>query len=169
MGRNYKTDERAIKYINRYVKPVLPINKINTIIYYKSKSVKDMIIRNNSNNSVNDAAQKSDVVYEFTCKREECLSSKNSYIGMPRCKLADRLYKHFYQGSIFNPFHTVHSCRPAKDELLRNTKILYHADNRCHLPIIEALHIRKFKPELNENMYDFYCLKLYRRGQLPFN
>ena len=44
--------------------------------------------------------------------------------------------------------------------LLSNTKILYMCDDRRKLPIFEALHIRKMKPTLNENVNDFDCLSL---------
>ena len=74
--------------------------------------------------------------------------------------LKDRLGAHRYQGSIFEHFRRVHDRKPKLPELLLSTKIIYRENNSYQLAIYEALHIRKLKPNLNENLSDFYCLKL---------
>ena len=103
---------------------------------------------------------RSHVVYEFVCSKGECSSSKISYIGMTNCTLSERMGGHRYQGSIFDHFRRVHGQSPTIDELVNSSKILYFCDNRRNLPVFEALLIRKLKPNLNNNIRDFSCLKL---------
>ena len=67
---------------------------------------------------------------------------------------------HRHQGSIFSHFRTVHGIKPEVSHLLDNTEIMYRENDQFQLHIFEALHIRKFKPKLNEKVYDFFCLKL---------
>ena len=74
--------------------------------------------------------------------------------------LKDRLKAHRYAGSIFAHFIGAHDRRPTLDELIRSTKIIYRETDPYQLEVFEALHIRKFKPSLNENLNDFLCLKL---------
>ena len=106
--------------------------------------------------------KKSHVVYKFTCNLGECssLESKNSYIGLTTITLKKRLSAHRYQGSIFKHFHNKHGVSPNLNYLLESTEILYHESDPFQLHVYEALHIRKFRPTLNENNDDFYCLKL---------
>ena len=68
---------------------------------------------------------------------------------MTTCTLKARLTKHRYQGAIFSHFHTVHKTNPDVNDLLKFTKILYFCDHPILLPIIEALFIRKNKPNMN--------------------
>ena len=84
----------------------------------------------------------------------------NSYIGLTTMTLRDRMSAHRYQGSIFKHSRTIHGVSPQIDDLLQNTKILYCESDSYLLAKFEALHIRKLKPRLNENISDFTCLKL---------
>ena len=54
----------------------------------------------------------------------------------------------------------VHGISPQIDDLINQSKILYYENDPFMLAKFEALHIRKFKPKLNENTVDFTCLKL---------
>ena len=99
-------------------------------------------------------------MYEYVCNIGECKSLHNTYIGLTNCTLEERLKQHRYKGSIFAHMATVHGCKPKLDDLVRSTRILYTCDDRRKLPIFEALHIRKNKPTLNENVNDFECLSL---------
>ena len=158
---NYRIDETRIrKIIKDHVFQVSV--KLDLIIYYKSKRVSDRLIRNNITSNVLPKHLKNHVVYEFTCNLGECMSlpNKNSYIGMTTMTLKDRLTAHKYKGSIFAHLRTVHGVNPDINVMLDNTNILYHENDQFQLQVYEALHIRKFKPSLNENQRDFTCLKL---------
>ena len=74
--------------------------------------------------------------------------------------IKERLSAHRYKGSIFAHFRSTHGCSPTLDNMAENTKIIYRESDSFQLHIYEALHIRKFKPKLNENTIDFTCLKL---------
>ena len=84
----------------------------------------------------------------------------NEYIGLTTQTLKERMVGHRHQGSIFAHFRNVHGIKPEVAHLLENTQILYRENDQFQLHIYEALHIRKFKPKLNENVSDFCCLKL---------
>ena len=103
---------------------------------------------------------RSHIVYEFTCPVGDCASSNNSYIGMTNCSLMERMVQHKYKGSIFSHFRSVHNMSPSVENLINACKILYFCDNRRHLPVFEALFIKKLKPNLNGNTRDFNCLTL---------
>ena len=103
---------------------------------------------------------RSHVVYEFQCVEGDCISSKNSYIGMTNCSLLERMGKHRHSGSILAHYDSVHNSVPTIESLINSTKILYYCDNRRLLPVFEALFIKKYKPNLNVNLRDFRCLNL---------
>jgi hypothetical protein len=111
------------------------------------------------------AMEKHGVVYQYTCMERECLSLNKTYIGHTTVTLAERLYQHRYHGSIFKHFREAHDSKPTKDILENNTKIIYQARNynKESLSILEALHIYSLKPSINDNIYDFNCLKLFHR------
>ena len=155
----YKADETALKKILK--RDIFEINvKIKLNIYYKNKKVRDFIMKNNLSGTTPPHSEKSHIIYEYVCPERECLSLNYSYIGLTTCTLKERLTGHKYKGAIFDHHHRKHACRPALENLLSATKILYYCDNRFDLPIYEALFIRKNKPKLNENVLDFACLKL---------
>ena len=68
---------------------------------------------------------------------------------MTTCTLKNRLSRHRYQGSIFSHYRVHHKINPDIDMLLNSTEIVYFCNNKILLPIIEALFIRKRKPNMN--------------------
>ena len=156
----YKADETALKKIIKHHVFQVKV-KIKLCIYYRCKKIRDLIIKNNLTNPNVQHADKSHLIYEFICQERECLSLKNSYIGLTTCTLRDRMKGHRHKGSIFAHYMTNHGqIKPQVENLLSSTKILYHCDKKIDLEIYEALFIRKFKPNLNENVSYFECLKL---------
>ena len=158
---NYRLDENALKKIIK--NHVFQVNiRIKLLIFYKNKKVSDLLIRNNISTGVLEDKDQSHLVYEFVCQEGECKSSsvKNSYIGLTTMTLKDRLSAHRYQGSILEHFRYVHDRNPKLPELIRCTKVIYKENDAFQLAVYEALHIRKLKPNLNENINDFQCLKL---------
>ena len=123
--------------------------KIKLVIYYKSPKVSNLIMQNMLTKSQVPDSERSHLVYEFKCQEGRCSALNNSYIGMTSCTLKSRLSKHKYQGAIFSHFYTTHGKNPDVDTLLRCTTILYSCDHPILLPIMEALFIRKNKPNMN--------------------
>ena len=159
--KNYKIDESALKQILK--RHVFQISiKLDLIIYYKSKKVSDLLIKNNISACNVPKNEKSHVVYKFTCNLGECssLQNENSYIGLTTMTVKKRMSAHRYQGSIFKHCRNKHGVSPNIDNLLESSEILYHEGDQFQLHVYEALHIRKFRPPLNENNDDFTCLKL---------
>ena len=156
----YKADEAALRKILK--QHVFQINvKIKLCIYYKNKNIKDTVIKNNLSNSSVPHADKSHLVYEFTCPERECQSLNQSYIGLTSCTIRERFINHRNKGSIFAHYFKKHGGqKPDIDRMVAATKVLYHCENRNNLHIFEALFIRKFRPTLNENTSDFTCLSL---------
>ena len=89
-SKNYKVDEKILRSILK--RHVWEINvKIKLVIYYKSKTTSDLIIRNNISKAVVPPFQRSHLVYEYVCNLGECKSLQNSYIGLTNCTLEERL------------------------------------------------------------------------------
>ena len=111
-------------------------------------------MKNNlTNNNVNHA-EKSHLIYKFDCPE------RNKRIQLTSCTLRERFVGHRNKGSIFAHYFQKHGKKPEVNQLVDATKILYHCDKPSDLHIFEALFIRKMKPNLNENISDFTCLKL---------
>ena len=111
-------------------------------------------------------ANQSNMVYQYNCILGECGSfdTNVSYIGMTTMTLRQRFSNHRYQGFIHKHCVEIHGIRPKLDYLLDNTKILYLTQNKLDLSIFETLQIYNLRPKLNENQYDFFCLKLFHRS-----
>ena len=156
---NYKIDENALrKIIKNHVCQIE--TKIKLSIYYKSRKISNLIMKNNLSENRISHGDRSHVIYEFTCSLGECMSTKNSYIGMTKCTLRERLSKHKQRGSIYNHLFTKHGCQLETNDLLDNTKILYSCKSGENIFTYEALHIKKLKPTLNTISNGFSCLKL---------
>ena len=156
----YRADEIAIPKIIKI--HVFQINvKLKLCIYYKNRKIKDAVMKNNLTNISVNHADKSHLVYKFDCPERECQSLKQTYTGPTSCTLRERFVHHRNRGSIFaHYFHQHGGNKPEINSLLAATKILYHCEKTSDLHIYEALFIRKFRPNLNENVSDFNCLKL---------
>ena len=158
---NYRLEEKQLrKIIKEHVFQIQV--KINLIIYYKSQKLCNKIMKNNLTSQKPQHGQQSHVVYKFICSIGECssLDNKNEYIGMTTQTLRQRMVGHRNHGSIFAHFRKKHGVNPEVDYLLENCKILYRENNNYQLHVFEALHIRKYRPKLNENVCNFTCLNL---------
>ena len=159
----YREDERIMKQIiNRNVKPTNPEDRINFIIYYKSKRTSQFLLRN-SPQQEKDVLQCSHVVYRFTCNRGNCAALPSSYIGMTTVKLADRLANHKYNGAPKQHLQQEHNINITKDDLQSNTEVLISCSDPKRLPILEALYIKELKPSLNVQALDLQVLPSMRR------
>ena len=160
-GPNYKIDEQCIREIIK--KHVFQISvKLNLVIYYKSRKISQMLMKNNLSSTAKPDELKTHLVYRYTCNLGECRSSfpRNTYIGLTKTTLKERFSAHRYKGSIFAHITTIHGVRPILEKLLESVEILYHENDPFQLRVYEALYIRKLCPTLNENTSDFTCLTL---------
>ena len=78
-----KTDGRILKEIVvRNVSCVKDNDELKLIIYYKNKQVNQLVTNNNPTKKT-ESLQQTNVIYEFSCRKEDCKHLQNiKYIGM---------------------------------------------------------------------------------------
>ena len=143
----YKQEEKRLKLIiNTYTEPIDKNKEIKLIIYYKTRTIKNMFIKNN--NYKPDDSKRSHVIYQYTCPEKGCEPSIN-YIGYSQCTLTDRCRNHAQSGAIISHSIDTHNTRIATNSILASTKILRHFHHKDELIIAEALLIKQHNPSLN--------------------
>ena len=83
MSNSHKTDERVLKEIVlRNVSCVNNNDERKLIIYYKNKRVNQLVMNNNQTKKT-DSLQQTNVIFEFSCPKEDCKLLQNiKYIGI---------------------------------------------------------------------------------------
>ena len=163
MHHNYKLEEKAIKSIIKFnVKPKDNEKCVDLRIFYRNQKLSSLVITNNPH-CEKEASKQCDLVYQFSCTERECVSLNNRYIGYTRVTLKERFDDHKTRGTIYQHFCTSNGRSPSVDELLASIKILYKGKSCTHMDILEALIIYRERPNLNGNILDFQCLKLFNR------
>ena len=107
-------------------------------------------------------SEKTNVIYRFSCPYPH--REAEDYIGLTSTSLNTRLTRHIQSGGIIKKhFEESHNIKPTKTQLLDNTTILTHAENRQILFIKEALLILQHAPKINRQYDNFTnVLKLYK-------
>ena len=153
MHRNYRLDERVLREI---LKTNIKCNdengKVQMTFYHKNIKSANLVMRNNMAARLQPLRQAS-VVYEFICPFPH--SKVEKYIGMTQTTLSRRLMYHTQSGSIFNHFKADHDCKPSRETLANNTKIIAKAENRYKLAIKEAILIVENIPTINKQFDNF--------------
>ena len=120
---NYKTDERTLKSIIRENTACInDRDQLRLIIYYKSRTTKSLISKNNLSPALPDL-KKSNLVYEFKCPVGECEHYENLYIGETTTSLSRRLTMHLGQGAIQQHLKNVHKLVVSREQLVDNTSV----------------------------------------------
>ena len=100
------------------------------------------------------------ILYKYTCPREDCELQKQQYIGHSVTTL---LTMHLNNGCPLQHAATVHNQKLTRANLMDNTKILYHESNFKKLTILEAVAIKKLNPSINSQctgsdlILQYYC------------
>ena len=149
----YKTDERVMKNIvYSNVKCKNPNDSLKMIIYYKSATVKSLASRNNNSPPI-PPLQQTDLIYEFTCKKDECEHlPNNSYVGMTTTTLSRRLTMHLNSGGPKTHLNTTHNENLTRINLENDTKIIRKEPDHNRLKILEALIIQEKRPVINQQI-----------------
>ena len=146
----YKIDERVLKQIvYSNVQCINPNDKLKLMIYYKNPTVKTILTKNDQSPSPSDL-QKTNLVYEYTCKIGDCERLQSSYIGVTQTTLSRRLTMHKGSGAIKDHMERCHNLPLTRDALVNNTKILRTNNDTSRLLITEALLIHAKNPALNK-------------------
>ena len=174
----YKTDERVMKNIvHSNVKCKNPNDSLKLIIYYKSATVKSLASRNNNSPPI-PPLQQTDLIYEFTCKKDECEHlPNNSYVGMTTTTLSRRLTMHLNSGGPKTHLNTTHNENLTRINLENGTKILRKEPDHNRLKILEALIIQEKRPVINQQITGscrtllLHCDRIapFQRAQSNFN
>ena len=148
MTSNYKMDERILKELfNKHVSPASENDKIGLHIYYRTKKLSNLIIKNRVWQNTNQDLR-NHVVYQYLCDKAECNFS--TYIGYTTCSLFERFKMHTQTGSIIKHLKEKHKIsKVPRRDLLDNTTVLTHDKDKRKLVILEALLIKEKRPSLN--------------------
>ena len=146
MSSQYKQQEYSLKtIIDNNVIATNNDRRLVTNIYYKNKTLKDLLICNNPHKLPFE--HRSHLVYQYKCKKEDCVSS--IYIGYTESSLVMRMRNHTQNGSILKHNVDAHGTRVTTNQILEDIKILRHFNTKEDLTIAEALLIKENNPSLN--------------------
>ena len=147
--------------IHENVKPVNEEKQIKLVIYYRSKNVQNLVMRNNMARCKDDL-KKTNVIYQFTCPSEDCRSLHcGNYIGCTSTTLSRRLTMHLQDGAPKAHMREQHDSNITRKQLVENTKILKSCSDQRQLTILEALFIREYSPALNRQLKSCITLGLW--------
>ena len=157
---NYELDIKDIIQTN--VKPTDTNTKLSIIVYYKNPKTCNLVMKNNLSPPLPQHL-KTNVVYSFKCPFAHGNVQEYEYIGLTSVSLQKRIQQHTYKGSIKLHYLQDHNIVPSKTQLIDNTTILTHAEDRYRLSIKEALLILKNSPLINKQFDNFTnILKLHK-------
>ena len=147
--RNYKVEEKQLRTIvDKDIKPTNEDHKIELVIYYKTRKLKELFVKNKSE-APKSTANRHHVVYAFSCTLGGCNSS-SKYIGYTTCTVDERFRNHAQNGSIRKHLVDIHGMtRTPKNDLISSTKILGSSNLKGRLRMLEAIMIKDMKPSLN--------------------
>ena len=138
------------------MKPTNEAQKINLIIYYKNRKLKNLIIKNNPNKPT----EESNVVYKYTCNVQSCKETNVFYVGMTTVTIKERFKQH---SAIKKHFEQTHKRNITGSEMFKNVSVLARRREKEDLSILEALMIKRLNPTINRQCNDFgRTLKVFR-------
>ena len=145
---NYKVEEKKLRNIvDHHLSPVEINSKINLYIYYKTKKISNLFLKNNMYKD-EDPNKRHHVVYQYSCSRAGCNSS--NYIGYTACTLHERFKMHTQTGSIIKHIREKHNIlKIPRKEILMDTSVLATCMDRRRLIMTEAVLIKDKRPTLN--------------------
>ena len=148
MTGNYKQVEGELRTIlNNCI--TTPDNiELKLFIYYKNKKIKNMFIQNN----LHQPAEKFNVVYKYLCNEEPCTEAHVCYIGHTTTTIKERFKQH---AAIKKHYRLTHNRNITGSQMISNVTIIDSAHSKQDLSIIEALHIKEQKPNINIQAEDF--------------
>ena len=149
MCKNYKVEEKHLNsIISKNVKPTNDDDKLKLVIYYKTRKLRELFIKNKPTTS-NSIANRHHVVYAYSCTLGGCNASPK-YIGYTTCTVDERFRMHAQNGSIKKHLVDIHGMtRIPKNDLISSTKILGSSNFKGRLRMLEAIMIKDMKPSLN--------------------
>ena len=170
----YKEDEKTIKkIIQDNVFPTNTEDKLNLIIYYKSKKTSNLLLKNSCLPPLS-RLQETSLVYEYTCKLGDCSHLPSKYIGSTITTLSRRLTAHLQDGAIRRHVMNEHKTILTREQLEENTTIIEKSSDTQRLRMTEAVIIHINKPKMNNQLLPELSLPSMRKPSfmvppLPWN
>ena len=171
MNPSYKHDEQRLrKIIKENVILKNSRDKIQLIIYYRSRKTRDLIMKNNLTPKVRELAR-TNLIYDFGCTIDECAHQRRSdgtYSGLTTCTLSRRLTYHLQNGAIKNHALQVHGRKITRKEIVEMTTARRgcYQNDFARLEILEALIIHFEQPVINrQDTGKKRVLRLYGAGK----
>ena len=158
MHTHYKQEERNLnKIIHENISPAEGL-AIKLSIYYKTKKLSNMFIKNN----INRDTTKSSAVYRYTCSNVERCQPQQFYIGFTTTSFRQRASTHAQTGAIQLHNLNEHGIKITTNDILENMKTLFHSHEKSELLLAEALFIKSENPPLNrQHEGDTRILKIF--------
>ena len=161
MSSAYRVDERVLRHIvQSNMHPTDENAKIKVQIYYKSRKVHNLVMRNNLIQN-SDQLKRTNVIYKYSCPDEDCLLRNTDYIGLTTTTLSRRLTMHLRDGAPHDHTAQTHNRHITRRDQTDNTTILTTCNDKRRLQVLEALFIRKEKPKLNKQILSCITLSLF--------
>ena len=149
----YQKEERILKEIIKdNVTTKNNEDKLKIVIYYKTMKTSNMIMKNNLGSKVRELA-KTNVIYDYCCKKGGCEHLPNrqiTYSGFTTCTLSRRLTYHLQDGAIQRHNLQKHCEKVTRKEIETFTRIRYQERDFNRLNILESLIINFEEPEINK-------------------
>ena len=120
-------------------------NEIQLSIYYRSKKLSQLFIKNNIHKDSDDSR----CVYRYTCPIKERCQPSTTYLGHTTCTIKKRMTMHAQHGSIKEHHLEVHDNKITTADIIANIKVIYRSQERQDLYIAEALFIKDENPIIN--------------------
>ena len=155
---NFSQDTKRLRTIITYhVSPADVGNIVKITTYYRPLKISSMFTTRVRPID----AEKTSLVYQFTCPKPSC--HEVQYIGHTNSRLKTRVKQHRWRSSPIykHYFHEHQDEPPPVDEHLKSFKILYSNCDLFSIKIAEAILIKNYKPFINtryDELHDFLRL-----------
>jgi len=161
MSSSWKKDEQAIhNIVRKNCKTTNKEHKLKVQVYYTSPKTSSLIMQNNPTRNRSTLKQ-TNVVYQFQCKAGDCATRQVYYIGHTTTSLSRRLTMHLQDGAPKKHYSEQHDATLTRDNLVNNTIILAHCQDRKRLSTLETVYIRDMRPIINIQTKQYTSLPLY--------
>ena len=153
MTSAYKKEEKAIRSIvSRNCIPANEDDDLQLVIYYRSPTVSNLVLRNNMSH-VPSLLKSTNVVYKFKCNTGDCAHLPNrTYIGHTVTTMSRRITMHLQDGAPLKHMRQDHKADLTRTMMVDNTTIIARCPKRKKLQALEAVFIRDSDPWLNRQL-----------------
>ena len=126
-------------------------DQIDFTIFYNRNTITNLITKNNQGPPT-PTLKKTQLIYQYTCKHENCELQNDCYIGQTNTTLSRRLTMRLASGGPKQHHLEKHYATLTRKKIVDNTKIIRTERDTYRLSILESLLIKNVKPNINNQM-----------------